>query len=137
MNLFDVEKYYSLAHCISDDKALGAGIAVQLRERFPNMIKWLDRQLCIIGGCYAFKMKDNYIFNVVTKHQYYDKPTYKNFKHALLNLRDCCIDCNVQYLAMPKIGCGLDRLDWNVVSEMIQEVFFDTNINIVVCNWKG
>jgi hypothetical protein len=36
-------------------------------------------------------------------------------------------------LGMPLIGCGLERLKWDKVSEIIKDVFVDTDIEIVVC----
>ena len=33
---------------------------------------------------------------------------------------------------MPKIGCGLDKLDWNVVITIIKNVFLETTIKIDV-----
>lgn len=33
---------------------------------------------------------------------------------------------------MPKIGCGLDKLDWTAVREIIREMFADTDIEILV-----
>lgn len=33
-NLFDLPEEYALAHCISEDCALGAGIAVEFQRRF-------------------------------------------------------------------------------------------------------
>jgi hypothetical protein len=33
---------------------------------------------------------------------------------------------------MPKIGCGLDGLDWDIVSTLIKGVFSDTDVNIQV-----
>jgi hypothetical protein len=36
-------------------------------------------------------------------------------------------------LAMPKIGCGLDRLQWGRVSEMLKEIFSDYDIDIIIC----
>lgn len=39
----------------------------------------------------------------------------------------------VKYLAMPKIGCGLDRLQWGKVKEIICEVFKDMDVEILVC----
>lgn len=42
-------------------------------------------------------------------------------------------DGMVTKLAMPKIGCGLDILEWNKVSEIIKDVFKDTDIEILVC----
>ena len=40
---------------------------------------------------------------------------------------------NIKKLVMPKIGCGLDRLSWCKVEPMVQEIFKDLDIEIVVC----
>ena len=40
-NLFDMPREYSLAHCISLDCALGAGIAKEFQNRYPNMVNKL------------------------------------------------------------------------------------------------
>jgi hypothetical protein len=37
-------------------------------------------------------------------------------------------------LAMPRIGCGLDRLQWENVKFMIEFVFAKVDVEIVVCN---
>jgi hypothetical protein len=34
---------------------------------------------------------------------------------------------------MPLIGCGLDRLSWDEVYEIICEVFEDTDVEILIC----
>ena len=39
----------------------------------------------------------------------------------------------IKRLAMPKIGCGLDKLKWEDVSKIIKDVFSDTDIEIIVC----
>jgi hypothetical protein len=42
----------------------------------------------------------------------------------------------VQRLAMPKIGCGLDRLSWEGatgVRELLLDVFEGTGLDITVC----
>jgi hypothetical protein len=48
-------------------------------------------------------------------------------------MHDQCEELGIKYLAMPKIGCGLDKLDWNRVSDMIREIFSDLDIEIMVC----
>lgn len=40
---------------------------------------------------------------------------------------------NIEKIAMPKIGCGLDKLNWCDVSSAIKEIFADSSIEIVVC----
>ena len=47
-------------------------------------------------------------------------------------MRDYCIKYNIHYLAMPKIGCGLDKLQWGKVREIIKEEFKDVDIQIEI-----
>ena len=49
-------------------------------------------------------------------------------------MRDQCENLNITKLAMPKIGSGLDRLDWEKVKEIIQDVFDDSDIEILICS---
>lgn len=39
----------------------------------------------------------------------------------------------IMSIMMPKIGCGLDQLNWERVSDIISEVFTDSDISITVC----
>jgi len=135
-NLFYVPQGFYLAHCISGDYALGAGIAKKFDELY-NMRFKLHRDYPIPANqAYANVGKallvDN-VFNLVTKKRYFQKPTYDLVYETLSDLKRQC-DCKgITKLAMPLIGCGLDRLQWDNVKEMIMDVFEDMNIEIVVC----
>ncbi len=48
-------------------------------------------------------------------------------------MRDMIEFNKTKYLAMPKIGCGLDKLQWSKVREIICDVFKDVDIEILVC----
>ena len=61
------------------------------------------------------------------------KPTYESLKAALVKMKDLCSEIYVTKLAMPVIGCGLDRLRWDKVSEIIKDVFNNVSIEILVC----
>ena len=50
-----------------------------------------------------------------------------------LNIARLRIPSECKKIAMPVIGCGLDRLEWSKVSEIIKEVFEGTDIEILVC----
>ncbi len=68
----------------------------------------------------------------VTKPRYFHKPTYDTLRSSLLALHKHCQRNGVGELCLPRIGCGLDRLQWDRVSHMIQEVFSETDIAITV-----
>lgn len=47
-------------------------------------------------------------------------------------MKTMIMQLNITKLAIPKIGCGLDRLQWSVVEQIIKGVFNDLDIEIVV-----
>lgn len=52
-------------------------------------------------------------------------------------MKKVCEQNGIKKVAMPTIGAGLDRLPWDKVSELIQSVFKDTDLEILVCKWGG
>lgn len=125
---------YALCHCISSDFALGAGIAKEfakmgvkkaLCEKFPK--QWQGRGYCLLTETDGVT-----VANLVTKERYFHKPTLETLRQALENLRKQALEMKLTKIAMPKIGCGLDRLDWTAVREIIRDVFADTDIEILV-----
>lgn len=127
-NLFDRKlehpsEYY--VHCISRDYACGAGIAKEFNKRY-NLTKKLQE----LPPCKCMTI-DN-VINLITKSKYWQKPTYDSLRKALVDLKEICGENLVKTLIMPRIGCGLDRLNWNNVKKMLKEIFEDTNINIEV-----
>ena len=84
------------------------------------------------GGC-AFLHRDNrFIYYLVTKQKYWHKPTYDTLTSSLEVMKSHCADNGVTHLCMPRIGCGLDGLQWNKVTAKIKEVFKDLDIKITV-----
>jgi hypothetical protein len=72
------------------------------------------------------------LFVQVTKLRYFNKPTYDTMHRSLHSLREQCISRGITKLCMPRIGCGLDGLDWDRVKGMIQEIFSDCEISITI-----
>lgn len=73
------------------------------------------------------------MFNLITKERYFYKPTIITMKLALEKMKQICLESNIKKIAMPIIGCGLDKLKWEDVSEQIKNIFFNTDIEILVC----
>ena len=48
-------------------------------------------------------------------------------------MKEICLKENITKIAMPKIGCGLDQLNWNDVKRLLFETFENTDIEIFVC----
>lgn len=126
-NLFDSKD--SLAHCVSLDFKMGAGIALKFRQIFGNIDK-LRSMKCKVGEVAYLQDNDRYIFYLITKEKYFQKPTYKSLELSLQNLYNLCKKLDIMKLSIPKIGCGLDKLDWNRVQDIIESVFIDIKITV-------
>lgn len=125
---------HALCHCISSDFALGAGIAKifakmgvkkQLCEQYSK--SWQGRGYCLITETDGLT-----VGNLVTKERYFHKPTLETLRQALEDFREQALKLGLRKVAMPKIGCGLDRLEWADVREIVREVFGETDIEILV-----
>lgn len=126
-----------LAHCISSDANMGAGIAKEFRHRYRNMSRWLDCQAyqrpLPIGKVRIWKETPVLtIGNLVTKAKYYQKPSYAALQASLESLIPVIKAGNIKTLAIPAIGSGLDNLKWPHVKSMLYKVFKDVDIDIVV-----
>lgn len=122
--------YY--AHCISRDYALGAGIAVEFDKRYDMRNRLLklaeEKPETLDEKCIEVEN----VFNLITKEKYWEKPSYNSLEESLLEMKEK-LSKNKKKLVIPKIGCGLDRLSWCKVEPMVQEIFKDLDIEIVVC----
>ena len=137
-DLFTVPTDYILVHCISADLAMGAGIAKEFTKRGVKADLQKKNQDIEVGDCLVSDATDwRCEFSLVTKEKYWQKPTYETMRMALENAKDLCEE-TIRYgytmkLAMPRIGCGLDRLEWSKVKAIIEEVFADADVEILVC----
>jgi len=133
MDLLSVPQGWWIAHCISADFALGAGVAKQIDNVFGmrNMLHaaWDDEPGSLVGAC----LPCGNVLNLVTKEKCWHKPQLDSLKEALRDMKLYAEENAIKKIAMPKIGCGLDRLNWDDVSPTIQEIFKDTDVEIMVC----
>ena len=132
-NYIDPNKDF-IAHCISADFALGAGIAKTIEEKyhirdilkagpFANKKYVKDDGFVIVTGT---------VFNLVTKGKYYEKPSYTSIHNAIFALAEHCHVRGINDIHMPEIGCGLDGLKWKIVFGYICSAFIPYGINVYI-----
>lgn len=139
-NLFDLDKRYALAHCVSLDcsnpKSWGMGIATEFKKRFKGMKHYCARVIennslshpVVIPYC----ENDRCIFNLITKRVYYGKPTYATITKCIHDMASMCKQFDIKYLGIYKLGCNLDKLQWGKVKEIIEQEFKNIDIEIEV-----
>ncbi len=148
-DLFKMSDDYVLAHCISADYKLGAGIALPFNrdygvktelQKFYGNCKWNGEGCCRITKSFDRTGKERWnVANLVTKERSFHKPTYETLRQALENFRSVMSAISLKEnlegvkIAMPLIGCGLDGLEWNRVEAIVLDVFARTEADITVC----
>lgn len=137
-DLFSVSETYYLAHCISADFGMGKGIVVEFNRRFDMKNRLLQKRPNYLNSWLYYGLQgdcilEGRVLNLITKERYWHKPTYLSMRLALEEMRVLCEKHNIKKIAMPIIGCGLDRLEWDNVSKMIRGMFESYDIEILVC----
>ncbi|KAH8415603.1 hypothetical protein KR222_006045, partial [Zaprionus bogoriensis] len=121
-DLFSAPKTHSLAHCVAADLGMGAGIAVKFKEVYGQVDELRAQQACS-GQVAVLKDDERFIYYLVTKPQSWGKPTYESLQSSLEGMREHMLKNEVDKLAIPRIGCGIDGLEWDKVSAVLEQVF--------------
>jgi len=128
-NVFEAPGDPHFAHCIASDLRMGAGIAVDFQKRFGLRGKIQASGVdtasptCILAGR---------VFNLITKKRSSGKPTPMSIRLALRAMVKLIPSTKARRIAMPRIGCGLDRQSWAVVRAILREELADLDLIIEV-----
>ena len=133
-DLFNSPTQFSLCHCVSSDFRMGRGIAVLFKQKFGRVdqLRAFNAKPGDIAWIRVNEPEERYVMYLVTKSRYYEKPTMNTLERSLQKMKELCLHRNITQIAMPRIGCGLDQMTWATVSQSIERIFRDTNIEIVV-----
>jgi hypothetical protein len=137
VNTYDNYKV-AFAHCISKDLKMGAGIARQFIGRYGTIQRDVlqkenkNKNINIGKTLKSYVVNPQFVaYHLVTKESYWLKPTYKSLLSALEDLHAQCVDDDIRLLVIPRLGCGLDKLEWSKVKQLIIEMKFPCYI--IVC----
>ena len=129
-----LEQPNSIGHCISADAQMSDGFALFLSERVPRLRRSCRRANLLKDQVFPFwdSSSRRYIYNLVTKEKYSDKPDQQTLATTLQNMQCHATMHEVSTIAIPKIGCGLDQMNWQNVVKLLRDIFAYSEIQIVV-----
>ena len=130
-NILNVPIYFKIAQAINADLTFSPKGLTGLLDKYFN-IKLQLEDYCNIEWEVGDIISTGSIYNLLTKRDRNDFVTYDNLETCLKKLKDHCIMDNVKHLAIPKIGCGRDKLDFDIVVSLICSTFGDTDIQVCV-----
>ena len=134
MNIMSVPQGYYLVHAISKDLNFQVGLPALFDKTYnlkEKLIKYVEDtgDSIELGDCL---LVDN-VFSLVVKESSYDMPDKDLLCDAISLMRDYVEDRMIKKIAMPKVCCGRNGLEWDEVKEMFSAGLYDLDIEILVC----
>lgn len=125
-NIFKIEEVTNYAHGCNCAGSMGKGIALQFRQKFPEMYTQY-KQLCKDkvfkpGDVFAYTYQNGYVYNLGTQATWRTKATLTAIENSMYKMLDSATEKEVKNIALPRIGAGLGGLDWEKVKERIEKV---------------
>lgn len=135
-DIFSIEGVRNYAHGCNCAGAMGKGIALQFREKYPEMYKQYVT-LCKNGSfkpgdVFDYSENGTHIYNLGTQKTWRTKAELEYIKVSLKKMLEFAIDSHVSCIAMPAIGAGLGGLTWDSVKQIIEEVASEYSNNITL-----
>ena len=102
----------SVGHRVSADAQMSKGFAQFLSERVPRLKRTCRQANLLKDQLFPFwdSLSRRYIYNLVTKEKYSDKPDLQTLATTLQKMQAHATIHGVSTIAIPKIGCGLDQI---------------------------
>lgn len=116
----------ALAHGCNCAGAMGRGIALEFRERWPEMFNQY-RQLYRRGefnpgDIFVWTTNDRVIFNLGTQRTWRSKATPDAVRRAIERMVEYAREHTIDAVAMPRIASGLGGMDWADVRAILDEL---------------
>ena len=124
-----------IAHCVSSDFQMSAGIAQQIRDAYPALqatLKSIGTPQVGASVSMHIPSQNKSIFIFVTKSQYFKKPSIYDLTRSLRCMKKQLIEQGIKQIALPKIGCGLGKLQEQSVFNIIYDIFRRSDIKVFI-----
>lgn len=135
-----------ICHQVNCQGVMGSGIAKQVRERYPEVYEFYHA-MCIayepselLGRVFSGGVSDTlYIANLFAQENFgYDGKCYTDYNALRQCLQEVANNHKNQTIAIPYLmGCHRGGGDWNIVYKMIEEVFADSDCEVLICEYNG
>lgn len=147
-NILDFMGKHYIAHAISGDFSLGAGVAKKINEKFKevypnsphdNLSEALKHEFITPKNINTPREGNVYlvenIINIAVKETWRDKIDSFVLYIALEELAALCMANDIKTLYMPKICSGKEKLEWDKVQCLIEDAFTDCDTEIIIVSY--
>ena len=137
-DLFATASIKSLAHGCNCAGAMGKGIALLFKKKWPAMYSEYKKRCkageFLLGDVFVWEESGFTIFNLGTQKTWRTGADLEAIETSLRKVFTIMKQKQIKVLGLPRIGAGLGGLKWSSVKEAIERVFANTELMVVVCD---
>ena len=129
-----IQQPNSIGHCISPDAEMSKGFADFLSQKIPGLRPTCKKAKLLMVQAFPFwdSTGRRYVYNLVTKQRFLDKSDLSTLLTTLETMKSHAAIHRVSTIAIPKIGCGLDQMNWKEVVKLLLDAFAYSDIHVVL-----
>ena len=136
-DIFSTPGISAFAHGCNCAGAMGKGIAIVFKERWPRMFCEY-RQRCRNGtfnpgDVFLWEENKELVFNLATQKTWRTKATLEAVAESLATMAEIAEMKGVTEIALPRVGAGLGGLRWEEVKAIMSELGAVRPVNLLVC----
>ncbi|GMU61741.1 MAG: hypothetical protein AMXMBFR34_35040 [Myxococcaceae bacterium] len=135
-DLFGTPGLDALAHGCNCAGAMGKGIAVEFRKRFPRMYAEYKKRCALgqfsLGDVFVWTEGRTTVFNLGTQRTWRAKADLTAVKTALQAMVRLAEQAGIHRVGLPRIGAGLGGLAWHDVRSELAAIGDSTPVELVV-----
>lgn len=135
-DLFHDSGLDALAHGCNCAGAMGKGIAVEFRRRFPQMYveykKRCDDGRFQPGDVFPWCEGEITVFNLATQKTWRSQAEIFAIETAVRAMVALAEKSAIRRIGLPRIGAGLGGLPWKPVRKLLQRIGEGTEIDLIV-----
>lgn len=128
----------ALGHGVNTRGIMGAGIALQFKNRYPEMheayVKLCNMELFRPGTTFVYAPKDGsrYVYNMASQEFPGADARLELLEEAATLAGEDAVFRGFDRIAIPRIGCGIGGLDWTDVVPLLEDIEQRTGIEFEV-----
>lgn len=128
----DATAIVNTVNCIG---ASGKGIALEFKKKYPKETliykKACQQDIVKTGRMFVVPIENNrWIINFPTKQHWRNESKLEWIKDGLDDLHTLLKNSKLESIAIPPLGCGLGKLDWNIVKPLIINKLSDLDTTV-------
>lgn len=122
----------AIGHGVNCRGLMGAGIAKEFRRRWPDMYseyrKLCEERLLKPGQIYPYRFAIDptevpapwFVINIASQEYPGPDASYEWLDSGICNALAYCRERGIVSLAIPRIGCGIGGLTWELVRDLLE-----------------